>query len=354
MNSIAETIIEAGKATPADMDWSSLTFGYYPTDYNVRCEYRDGRWGDITVSSSPEIPIHIAATCLHYGQESFEGLKAFRGKDGKIRVFRMEKNAERFADSARGIKMAPMPVEKFCEMVRLVVRLNQRFVPPYGSGASLYIRPLEIGTTAAVGVKPATEYTVAMFVTPVGPYFKTGFKPSKICLCRQYDRVAPKGTGRYKIGGNYAASLAAGELAHEKGYSAMLYLDPKDKLYLDECGPANFFGILDGKYITPKSDSILPSITNLSLRQLARDMGLEVEERHILVEELKRMSEAGACGTAAVISPVSEIDDLDSGEKYVISTDGEPGPVSTALYNTLRGIQYGEAEDTHGWTEVID
>ena len=351
---IDDILAAAAAAEPADMDWGSLTFGYYPTDYNVRCEYKDGKWGDIEVSDSVTLPIHMAATCLHYGQEAFEGLKAFRGKDGKTRVFRIEKNAERFRSSAEGIKLEPLPLEKFCEMVRLVVRLNKRFVPPYGSGASLYIRPLEIGTTAAVGVKPASEYMVVMFVSPVGPYFKTGFKPSKICISRNYDRVAPKGTGRFKIGGNYAASLASGELAHAKGYSAMLYIDPKDKLYLDECGPANFFGILDGKYVTPKSDSILPSITNLSLRQLARDLGLEVEERHILIEELKKMSEAGACGTAAVISPVSEIDDLDTGEQFVISTDGKVGPVSQKLYDTLRGIQYGEVADEHGWCEIID
>ena len=273
---IDDILAAAAAAEPADMDWGSLTFGYYPTDYNVRCEYKDGKWGDIEVSDSVTLPIHMAATCLHYGQEAFEGLKAFRGKDGKTRVFRMEKNAERFRSSAEGIKMEPLPLEKFCEMVRLVVRLNKRFVPPYGSGASLYIRPLEIGTTAAVGVKPASEYMVVMFVSPVGPYFKTGFKPSKICISRNYDRVAPKGTGRFKIGGNYAASLASGELAHAKGYSAMLYIDPKDKLYLDECGPANFFGILDGKYVTPKSDSILPSITNLSLRMRTSEISIRL------------------------------------------------------------------------------
>ncbi len=338
----------------ADIDWSSLTFGYYPTDYNVRCYYRDGKWGEIEVSSSESINIHMAATCLHYGQESFEGLKAFRGKDGKIRVFRMEENAKRFISSADGIAMAPMPVELFCEMVRKVVKLNERFVPPYGTGASLYIRPLEIGTTAQVGVKPAREFMVVMFASPVGPYFKTGFKPTKICLTREYDRVAPKGTGRYKIGGNYAASLVAGEMAHGSGYSAVLYLDPKEKKYLDECGPANFFAVKDGKYITPASDSILPSITNMSLRQLARDMGLEVEERHIAIDELRDVSEASACGTAAVCSPVGEIDDLDTGERYIISKNGEPGPVTTELYNTLRGIQYGEIEDRHNWCEVIE
>lgn len=336
------------------IDWSDLSFGYYPTDYNVRITYKDGKWGPIEITDSKFIPIHMAATCLHYGQESFEGLKAFMGKDGKVRIFRPEENAKRFISSARGICMAELPEELFIKMAKLVVKLNRRFVPPYGSGASLYIRPLEIGLTPQVGVKAAKEYMVIMFVSPVGPYFKTGFKPTNICMTRQYDRVAPKGTGRYKIGGNYAASLAAGTKAHEMGYSAVLYLDPKEKKYLDECGPANFFAIKDGKYITPASDSILPSITNLSLRQLARDMGMEVEERHITIDELNHVSEAAACGTAAVCSPVGEIDDLDTGDKYVIAKDGQPGPVTTLLYNTLRGIQYGELEDKNGWCTVVE
>lgn len=337
-----------------DIDWGNLTFSYMPTDYNVRCTYKDGKWGEIEVSDSEYVPMHIAASCLHYGQESFEGLKAFRGKDGKIRVFRMEENAKRFIRSAEGISMQPMPVELFCEMVRKVVKLNARFVPPYGTGASLYIRPLEIGISARVGVKPASEYMVIMLVTPVGPYFKEGFKPTKVCLSREYDRVAPKGTGSIKVGGNYAASLVAGEKAHELGYSVMLYLDPKEKKYLDECGAANFFGIKDNTYVTPASESILPSITNKSLRQVAEDLGLKVEPRHIPIEELGTFEEAGACGTAAVISPICEIDDLDNGNKYTFGKPGEAGPWSTKLYEALRAIQYGEAPDTHGWCEIIE
>lgn len=336
------------------MDWGKLSFGYIPTDYNVRCYYRDGKWGEIEVSQSETIDLHIAATSLHYGQEIFEGLKAFRGKDGKIRIFRLEENAKRIISSAKGLLMAPVPEELFCEMVKKVVKLNERFVPPYGSGASLYIRPLEIGISAQVGVKPATEYLFLILVTPVGPYFKEGFKPTNICIMREFDRVAPKGTGRWKVGGNYAASLEAGEKAHEHGYSAVLYLDPREKKYLDECGPANFFAIKDGKYITPASDSILPSITNKSLMQLARDMGIEVEQRHIPIEELESIQEAAACGTAAVASPVAEIDDLDTGKKYVVSKDGKPGPVVTALYNRLRAIQLGEEEDIHNWNTIVD
>lgn len=337
-----------------ELDWSNLTFGYMPTDYNVRCYYRNGRWGEIEVSSSETINLHIAATSLHYGQEIFEGLKAFRGKDGKIRIFRLEENAKRIAESAKGILMAPVTAELFKEMVVKVVKLNERFIPPYGSGASLYIRPLEIGLSAQVGVKPASEYLFLVLVTPVGPYFKEGFKPTNICIMREYDRVAPKGTGRWKVGGNYAASLSAGERAHELGYSAVLYLDPKEKKYLDECGPANFFAIKDGHYITPASESILPSITNMSLQQIAKDMGIEVECRHIPIEELDAIQEAAACGTAAVASPIAEIDDLDTGKKYVVAKDGQPGPVTTALYNRLRAIQLGETDDIHGWNTIVD
>lgn len=337
-----------------ELDWGNLSFGYIPTDYNVRCYYRDGKWGEIEVSSSETVNLHIAATALHYGQEIFEGLKAFRGKDGKVRVFRLEENAKRIIESAKGIKMQEIPVELFTEMVKKVVKLNERFVPPYGSGASLYIRPLEIGTSAQVGVKPSKEYLFLILVTPVGPYFKEGFKPTNICIMREFDRVAPKGTGRWKVGGNYAASLEAGEKAHEMGYSAVLYLDPKEKKYLDECGPANFFAIKDSKYITPASESILPSITNMSLQQLAQDLGIEVERRQIPLEELETIQEAAACGTAAVASPIAEIHDIDTGKKYIVSKDGNPGPVTTALYNKLRAIQLGEEEDIHNWNTIVE
>ena len=337
-----------------EIDWSALPFGYLRTDYNVRCEYRDGKWGEIQVSSDETINVHMAATTLHYGQEIFEGLKAFRGKDNKIRIFRLKDNARRMRESAEGLLMEPIPEDLFCEMCKKVVKLNERFVPPYGSGASLYIRPLEIGLTARVGVKPAEEFLFLVLVTPVGPYFKTGFGCTNICIMRDYDRVAPKGTGRWKVGGNYAASLQAGEHAHELGYSAVLYLDPKEKKYLDECGPANFYAIKDGKYITPASDSILPSVTNNSLMQLAHDMGIEVEQRHITVDELEHCSEAAACGTAAVASPIGEIDDLDTGKKYIIARDGKPGPVTTALYNRLNAIRLGECEDTHGWNTIVE
>ena len=337
-----------------ELDWNNIGFGYIPTDYNVRCYYKDGKWGEIEVSSSEIINIHMAATSLHYGQEIFEGLKAFRGKDGKIRIFRVEENANRIRQSAEGIKMAPVPVELFKEMVEKVVKLNERFIPPYGIGASLYIRPLELGMTANIGVKPSKEYLFMIMVSPVGPYFKEGFKPTNICIMREFDRVAPKGTGRWKVGGNYAASLEAGERAHELGYSAVLYLDPKEKKYIDECGPANFFAIKDGKYVTPASESILPSVTNKSLQQIAKDFGIEVECRHMPLEELAEIDEAAACGTAAVASPIAEIHDLDTNVKYVVAKDGQPGPITTKLYNELRAIQLGEVEDVHGWNTILD
>ena len=337
-----------------NIDWSSLPFGYVKTDYNVRCTFKNGEWGEIVVTDSEEITMHMAATCLHYGQEAFEGLKAFRGKDGKIRVFRTEENGKRLQDSARGIMMEPIPLDLFKKMVLMAVKLNGRFVPPYGSGASLYIRPFEIGTSARVGVKPADEYTFIILVTPVGPYFKNGFKPTNFAIMREFDRVAPKGTGRIKVGGNYAASLVAGEKAHDLGFSGVLYLDSKEKKYLDECGAANFFAIKDNTYITPYSESILPSITNKSLTQIAEDLGMKVERRPIEVEELATFEEAGACGTAAVCTPIGEIVDLDNDIKYTLSKDGNPGEMTTKLYTHLRGIQDGEIEDIHGWCDFVE
>lgn len=337
-----------------NIDWANLKFGYMPTDYNVRCYYRNGKWGEIEVSSSEIINIHMAATALHYGQEAFEGMKAFRCPDGKIRAFRIKDNAERLQSTCRGILMPELPTELFEAMVKKVVKLNECFVPPYESGASLYIRPLLIGTGAQVGVHPANEYLFVIFVSPVGPYFKGGFATNDYVIIREYDRAAPLGTGRYKVGGNYAASLAANKMAHDAGYASEFYLDAKEKKYIDECGAANFFGIKDGKYITPKSSSILPSITNRSLQQLAKDLGMEVEVRPIPEEELSTFEEAGACGTAAVISPIHKIDDLENHKSYVISKDGKPGPWSEKLYTHLRAIQYGTEPDVHGWTTVIE
>ncbi len=337
-----------------NLDWANLPFGYMKTNYNVRCYYRNGKWGELEVSSSEYVSIHIAATGLHYGQEAFEGLKAFKGKDGKVRVFRWQENAKRLQNSSKGIMMAEVPDELFKKAMDLVIKLNADFIPPYESGASLYIRPLLYGSGAQVGVKPANEYTLIMFVTPVGPYFKEGFKPVNMLITRDFDRAAPLGTGSIKVGGNYAASLRSIDKAHQLNFSNVLFLDAREKKYIDECGPANFFAIKGDTYITPESKSILPSITNMSLLELAKDLGLRVERRPVLETELGDFDEVGACGTAAVISPIREIVDMENNKQYQYCKDGNAGKVSTILYHKLRAIQYGDESDTHNWVTVIE
>ena len=254
-----------------NLDWKNLSFSYLKTDYNIRSYYRDGAWSTPELTSDEMVSLHMAATALHYGQDAFEGLKAFRGMDGKIRIFRADENGKRLASSADYLRMAIPPLDMFVDMVKKVVKANERFIPPYGTGASLYIRPVLFGTGAQVGVQPANEYMLIIFVTPVGPYYKEGFNPIKVIIDRDHDRAAPLGTGHIKAGGNYGASLTSSEEAHHKGYPSVLYLDAKEKKYIDECGAANFFGIRDGRYITPKSHSVLPSITNMSLQTLAAD-----------------------------------------------------------------------------------
>lgn len=334
-------------------DWKNLPFGYLKTDWNIRCYFRNGKWGELETSSSEYVNIHIAATGLHYGQEAFEGMKAFRGKDGKVRVFRWNENAERFRRSAAGIRMAEVPEEIFKEAVWKAIRMNERFIPPYGSDAALYVRPVMFGTGAEVGVKPAKEYLFIVFVTPVGPYFKEGIKPVDMMICRDLDRAAPLGTGHIKVGGNYAASLMAIEKAHQAGYANVVFLDAKEKKYVDECGPANFFGIKDNTYITPESPSILPSITNKSLIRLAEDMGMKTEIRKIPVEELDTFEEVGACGTAAVISPIKKIVDIHTGKIFEYCKDGKTGPISLKLYQKLQAIQHGDEPDIYGWTDIV-
>lgn len=337
-----------------DLDWKNLGYGYMKTDCNIRCVYKDGKWGELEVHTEEHIPIHMAATCLHYGQEAFEGLKAYRGKDGKIRTFRVDENAKRLQKSCEGISMPPLPIEKFEEAVNMVIKGNEEFIPPYGTGASLYLRPLIIGTNAQVGVAPAKEYLFVVFAIPAGAYFKGGFSTTPFVVTRDYDRAAPLGTGTLKIGGNYAASLVPGNKAHDQGYSNVFYLDAKEKKYIDECGAANFFGIKGNSYVTPDSPSVLPSITNKSLMQIAKDMGLTVERRPIALTELADFQEAGACGTAAVISPIQRIDDLDNNVSYVFSEDGKPGPISEKLYNKLIAIQYGDEADPYGWVKFVE
>lgn len=335
-----------------NIDWKNLGFDYVKTNVNARFYYKDGEWSEMEITDDEYIKMHMSTTCLHYGLECFEGLKAFRGVDGKVRLFRADENAKRMQASARKLCLPVPSVEMFVDACREVVSRNIDFVPPYESGASLYLRPVLIGSKVGLGVKASPEAMFIVFCSPVGPYFKGGMKPIKVVVDRMQDRAAPRGTGDIKAGGNYASSILSGEKAHDMGYSNVMYLDATEHKYIEECGAANFFGIKNGTYVTPKSPSILPSITNKSLRTLAEDMGLKVEERPVAVDELGEFEEAGACGTAAVISPIESVYDLDTDVK--VTYGSEVGKVSLALYNSLQDIQYGRAEDKFGWTIVVE
>ncbi len=335
-----------------NIDWKNLGFDYVKTNVNARFYYKDGVWSEMEITDDEYIKMHMSTTCLHYGLECFEGLKAFRGVDGKVRLFRADENAKRMQASARKLCLPVPSVEMFVDACREVVSRNIDFVPPYESGASLYLRPVLIGSKVGLGVKASPEAMFIVFCSPVGPYFKGGMKPIKVVVDRMQDRAAPRGTGDIKAGGNYASSILSGEKAHDMGYSNVMYLDATEHKYIEECGAANFFGIKNGTYVTPKSPSILPSITNKSLRTLAEDMGLKVEERPVAVDELGEFEEAGACGTAAVISPIESVYDLDTDVK--VTYGSEVGKVSLALYNSLQDIQYGRAEDKFGWTIVVE
>lgn len=337
----------------ADWEWSELRFDYYKTDCNLRYSYHPDRgWSEKELSSSETLPVPLAAACLHYGSALFEGLKAFRGADGKVRIFRLEDTVERLQSSAARLCLPIPPREMIIEACTEVVRKNLRHLPPYGTGSAMYLRPLEIGTSTSFGVKPSEEAMFVVFASPVGPYFKGGIRPIRVAIDREQDRVSANGTGDVKIGANYAASLLPYRNARALGYASVLFLDPKEHCYLDECVAANFYAIRDGKYITPKSKTILPSITNKTLRQVALDLGLEVEERPILVEELATFEECGCCGTGAILAPISEIYDMQTQQSYLFGS--EVGPVSIRLYNHLLDIQYGKAEDIHHWNTIVE
>jgi branched-chain amino acid aminotransferase len=336
-----------------DLDWSSLEFAYQKTDINIRYTCKNGEWDEGIETDSDTIPMHIAATCLHYGQEAFEGMKVYEAKDGRILGFRMEENAKRMQHSADLLMMKAPPVDIFKNAVKRVVKRNARFIPPYGSGSSLYVRPLLIGMTPRIGVRPAEDFMFMVLVTPVGPYFKAGFSATKIVIDSSIDRAAPQGVGTAKAGGNYAAGMRGSVRAKKAGFGEALYLDAKELKYIEELGAANFFGITkDNVYVTPKSPTILRSITNLSLRELAGHVGYRVEERQVPVGELADFVEVGACGTAAVISPIESIHY--EGKDYVYLPDSTPGPHCTKLYKALTSIQSGDAPDTFGWTEEIE
>lgn len=339
------------KTASAQLDWKNLPFDYMKTDYNIRHYWKDGHWSEGELVSDEYISLHMAAPTLHYGQEAFEGLKAFTTKDGRVVAFRPEENARRLKKSCERIFIPPIPEEMFIDSVRRVVEANLRFVPPYGTGASLYIRPLAIGTGARVGLGPASEYMFLIFVTPVGPYYKGGFKPVKALVVEEFDRAAPQGVGDCKVGGNYAAGLAGGQYGKDRGFPVVLYLDSREKRYIDEFSTSNFIAIRGNTYITPQSRSILPSITNDSLSLIARDMGMIFERRPVEVTELETFDEVGAVGTAAVITPVNMIRYRD--REYFFGKEDEAGPVITKLYERLLGIQHGEVEDTFGWLYTI-
>lgn len=330
------------------IDWSNLGFQYTQTRSFVCINYTDGEWGEIQVCTDPTISLHIAATCLHYGQACFEGLKAFRQADGSIAVFRPEENAQRMIRTADRVMMVAPTIDIFIEAIRKVILDNENWVPPYGTGASLYLRPFLIGTSPHVGVHPSENYTFMILCMPVGPYYKNGFFPVKAYIQEQYDRAAPRGVGNVKVAGNYAAGMRGDFDGKAKGYPICLYLDPAQYKYIDEFGTSNFFAIKkNNKYVTPVSSSILPSITNLSLQVLASDFGMKVDCRQIPVEELTEFIEVGACGTAAVITPVYSI--VRGQTTYTFGKEHQAGETLTRFFKEIQGIQYGEIEDRHNW-----
>jgi len=338
------------KKKTVELDWSNISYNYIQTDYRFRAYFRDGKWDEGTLETDPFLPrIHEGSTALHYGQECFEGMKAYRAKDGRVMLFRTRENARRMQRSAERVLMAPVPEDLFMRGVVETVKANIHYVPPYGSGASLYIRPILLGIGENLSARPASEYLFNVFVTPVGSYFKGGLKPIFLNVS-SYDRAAPVGTGAAKVGGNYAASMLAHKEAVAGGYADCIYLDPSRHRNIEEAGGANFVAITrDNRFVTPSSPSILPSITRRSLVYIARELlGMTVEERDIPIDSLDEFIEAGACGTAAVITPIGGI--FHNGAMHTFYADGkEVGPVTRKLYDTLTGIQKGDLPDPDGW-----
>ena len=336
-----------------EIDWSNIGFGYVQTDKRYVSNYKDGKWDEGGLTEEANVVLNECAGVLQYAQTVFEGLKAYRTEDGHIVTFRPDLNASRMADSARRLEMPVFPEDRFIRAVEQVVAANADYVPPYGSGATLYIRPYMFGTNPVIGVKPADEYQFRVFATPVGPYFKGGAKPITIRVC-DFDRAAPHGTGHIKAGLNYAMSLHAIVDAHQQGYDENMYLDSATRTKVEETGGANFIFITkDNKLVTPKSDTILPSITRRSLVYVAKEyLGMEVEERDVLFEEVKEFAECGLCGTAAVISPVGKV--VDHGKEICFPSGMEEmGPVTKKLYDTLTGIQMGHIKAPESWIKVI-
>ena len=335
------------------LDWKNLGFSYIKTDYRFIAHWKDGKWdkGELTTDST--LHIHEGSTALHYGQQCFEGLKAYRCKDGSINLFRPDQNAKRMQNTCDRLLMPQVPTELFIRACKEVVKANEKWLAPYGSGATLYLRPFVIGVGENIGVRPAPEYIFSVFCCPVGAYFKGGMKPSNF-LVTDYDRAAPHGTGGVKVGGNYAASLLPHELAAERKFADAIYLDPKTHTKIEEVGAANFFGITrDNKFITPLSPSILPSSTKYSLLYLAKErLDMETIEGDVYINELDQFAEAGACGTAAVISPIGGIQYGD--DFHVFYSETDVGPITKRLYEELTGIQFGDVEAPEGWIVKVD
>ncbi len=335
-----------------DVDWSSLTFSYRPISQRYVANFKDGKWGKGGLTDDPTVTLNECAGTLQYCQEVFEGLKAYKWKDGTVVTFRPDQNAKRMIDSAKRLVMPPVPEEMFLEAVDQVVAANKDWIPPYESGGALYLRPYLFATGPVIGVKPSDEYQFRLFGTPVGSYFKNGIKPITICVS-DFDRAAPRGTGHIKAGLNYAMSLHAYIVAHQNGFDENMFLDPATRTYVEETGGANFlFVTKDGELVTPKSDSILPSITRRSLIDIAQSMGMKTTQRPVKFSELGDFVECGLCGTAAVICPVGKV--VNHGEEICFASGmKEMGPVLTKLYNKLRGIQMGTEEAPEGWIRVI-
>lgn len=331
-----------------DIDWSSLGFSYIKTDFRYVSTWKNGQWDEGKLVTDNRLSISEASTALHYGQQCFEGLKAYRTKNGDIQLFRPDQNAKRMNNSVKRLMMPEIPEEKFINAVLQVVRANEAYVPPYGTGATLYIRPLMIGVGDNIGVSPAPEYMFCVFCMPVGPYFKGGMAPVNFNVS-DYDRAAPYGTGAAKVGGNYAGSMYPHELAAKSGYADCIYLDPATHTKIEEVGAANFFGITKkGEFVTPKSPSILPSITKYSLLYLAEHyLHMPVAERDVYIDQLDEFQETGACGTAAVITPIGGIFYKD--KLHVFYSEKEVGPITKKLYDTLYGIQFGDVKAPEGW-----
>lgn len=337
----------------ANIDWANVGFGYHKTDKRYVSNYKDGKWDEGVLTEDSNIVLNESAGVLQYAQTCFEGMKAYTTVDGKVVVFRPDMNARRMSDTAKRLEMPVFPEDRFVEAVEQVVKANLKFVPPYGTGATLYLRPFMFGSAPVMGVKPSAEYQFRIFASPVGPYFKGGAKPITLTVS-DFDRAAPHGTGHVKAGLNYAMSLHAIVTAHANGYDENLYPDALTRTKVEETGGANFFFVTkDNKVVTPKSDSILPSITRRSLMYVAKEyLGLETEEREVYLSELKDFAECGLCGTAAVISPVGKI--VDHGKEICFPSGMEKmGPISQKLYETLTGIQYGRIEAPEGWIRVI-